>query len=221
MPRAKTNHAEDASAENLIAKGSSLPELRAAAADCRACDLWRNATQMVFGEGTAQAEIMLIGEQPGDQEDREGRPFVGPAGKMLDEALSEAGISRSQVYVTNVVKHFKWSPADRGKRRIHEKPRYDEISACRPWLDAEVAAVRPQVIVCLGATAAQAIFGRAFRVTRERGRLVKTELAPKAMATLHPSAILRAPEAESRQSMKRTFVADLKKVARLVERKLS
>jgi DNA polymerase len=221
MPRAKTNHAEDASAENLIAKGSSLPALRAAAADCRACELWKHASQTVFGEGTAQAEVMLIGEQPGDQEDREGRPFVGPAGKLLDEALSEAGISRSQVYVTNVVKHFKWSPADRGKRRIHEKPRYDEIRACRPWLDSELAAVQPQVIVCLGATAAQTVFGRDFRVSRQRGRLVNTGLAPKAIATLHPSAILRAPDAESRQSMKRTFVADLKKVARLVERKLS
>jgi DNA polymerase len=218
MSKAKAKSGDAASAESLIAKGSSLPALRAASADCRACDLWKHATQTVFGEGTAQARIMLIGEQPGDQEDREGRPFVGPAGKLLDEALLEAGISRSQVYVTNVVKHFKWSPADRGKRRIHEKPRYDEIKACRSWLDSELAAIQPQVIVCLGATAAQAVFGRNFRVSRERGRLVMTGLAPKAMATLHPSAILRAPDAESRASMRRTFVADLKKVARLAER---
>lgn len=164
---------------------------------------------------------MLVGEQPGDQEDRLGHPFVGPAGKLLDEALAEAGIERSAVYVTNAVKHFKWSPAERGKRRIHKKPRYSEITACRPWLDAELEVVKPVVVVCLGATAAQALFGRTFRVSRDRGRLVPSSLAPHALATFHPSAILRAPDAESRHSMRQALVQDLKKVARLLQKKLS
>jgi uracil-DNA glycosylase len=209
------------SIESLMPERPTLTRLREAAAHCRNCDLWKTATQTVFGEGAAQARIMLVGEQPGDQEDIAGHPFVGPAGKLLNEALAEAGIERSEVYVTNAVKHFKWSPAERGKRRIHKKPRYSEILACRPWLDAELDVVKPEVIVCLGATAAQALFGRSFRVSRQRGTLVPSSLAPKAMATLHPSAILRAPDAEARQSLRRTFVQDLKKVARLLEHKLS
>src|SRR5882757_6109830 len=152
------------------ARPSSLTSLRRAARDCRACDLWKHATQTVFGEGASKASIMFVGEQPGDQEDLAGHPFVGPAGKVLDEALLEAGIDRAQVYVTNAVKHFKWAPAERGKRRIHKKPRASEIQACRPWLDAEIDLVRPQVLVCLGATAAQSLLGASFSVTRERGR---------------------------------------------------
>jgi DNA polymerase len=162
---------------------------------------------------------MFVGEQPGDQEDRAGHPFVGPAGKILDQALAEVGIDRAQVYVTNVVKHFKWSPAERGKRRIHKKPRYSEIHACRPWLDAEVAVVKPRVLVCLGATAAQALFGRGFSVTRQRGQMVDSSLAHYAIATVHPSSILRAPDDESRRQQMRAFVEDLKHVAVLATKK--
>jgi len=164
---------------------------------------------------------MLVGEQPGDQEDRAGHPFVGPAGKLLDQALAEAGIDRSEVYVTNVVKHFKWSPAERGKRRIHKKPRYSEIQACRPWLDWELEIVKPQVVVCLGASAAQALLGKDFRVTRQRGKLIESLLAPHVIATVHPSSILRAPDDESRHSQMREFVNDLRQVARVVKRKRS
>jgi len=156
---------------------------------------------------------MFVGEQPGDQEDLAGHPFVGPAGRLLDEALIEAGINRDEVYVTNVVKHFKWSPAERGKRRIHKKPRYSEIHACRPWLDAELNAVKPQVLVCLGATAAQSLLGRDFSVTRQRGQLIQSELAPNVLATVHPSAILRAPDHDSRQLLMKEFVRDLIRVA--------
>jgi uracil-DNA glycosylase len=163
--------------------------LRRQAEDCKACDLWKTATQTVFGEGKPKATIMLVGEQPGDQEDRVGRPFVGPAGKLLDEALAEAGIDRAQVYVTNVVKHFKWTLSERGKRRIHKKPRYSEIQACRPWLAAELSVVRPRILVCLGATAAQSLLGKEFSVTREHGKLVASELAPFTIATVHPSSI--------------------------------
>ena len=198
---------------------SSLASLRSAARDCRACDLWKHATQTVFGEGPAKATIMLVGEQPGDQEDIAGRPFVGPAGKLLDEALHQAGIDRSEVYVTNVVKHFKWSPAERGKRRIHKKPRYSEIHACRPWLDAELSSVRPQVLVCLGATAAQALLGRDFSVSRQRGQLIESNLAPKVVATVHPSSILRAPDHASRELQMKEFVRDLTKIAGLVKKK--
>jgi DNA polymerase len=162
----------------------------------------------------AKAKIMFIGEQPGDQEDREGRPFVGPAGKLLDTALTDAGIDRKTVYVTNAVKHFKWEP--RGKRRIHKKPNAVEIAACRPWLDAEIAALRPKIIVCLGATAAQALLGRAFRVTEQRGELVKSSLAPFVMATVHPSSILRAPDEKARHDAMKQFIADLKKIAPLL-----
>jgi DNA polymerase len=198
------------SAASLIPERPTLDALREAAAGCKACPLWENATQTVFGEGAAEAGVVFVGEQPGDREDIEGRPFVGPAGKLFDEALVEARIDRSQVYVTNVVKHFKWKP--QGKRRIHQKPNWREIAACRPWLDAELAILKPRVLVCLGATAAQALLGRDFRVSRQRGELVDSPLAPKAMATVHPSSILRA---EDRDTQFREFVRDLEKVAGL------
>jgi uracil-DNA glycosylase len=198
------------SAASLIPERPTLDGLREAAAGCKACPLWENATQTVFGEGAAGAAVVFVGEQPGDREDLEGRPFVGPAGKLFDEALVEARIDRSQVYVTNVVKHFKWKP--QGKRRIHQKPNWREIAACRPWLDAELAVLKPRVLVCLGATAAQALLGRDFRVSRQRGELVDSPLAPKAMATVHPSSILRA---EDRDTQFREFVRDLEKVADL------
>jgi uracil-DNA glycosylase family protein len=182
--------------------------LREAAARCRACDLWKKGTQTVFGEGSARPSLMLIGEQPGDKEDLAGHPFVGPAGRVLDEALAAAGIDRSEVYLTNVVKHFNW--VERGKRRIHKKPRYSEIKACRPWLDAEIAATHPPVIVCLGATAAQSLLGREFSVMRDRGKFVTSELAPYVMATVHPSSILRAPDETSRQMQKEAFIDDLR-----------
>jgi uracil-DNA glycosylase len=201
-------------AAELLPERLSLLALREAAAGCRACPLWKTGTQTVFGEGLKRAEAMFVGEQPGDREDREGRPFVGPAGRLLDEALEEAGIDRSLAYVTNVVKHFKWTP--KGKRRIHAKPSWSEIAACRPWLEAELEVVRPRVLVCLGATAAQALLGRDFRVTRQRGQLIETELAPSAIATVHPSAILRAPDDETRRAEFAAFVDDLKVVARLV-----
>ena len=198
----------------LLPERLSLLALREAAAGCRACPLWKTGTQTVFGEGLKRAEAMFVGEQPGDREDREGRPFVGPAGRLLDEAFEEAEIDRSLAYVTNVVKHFKWKP--KGKRRIHAKPSWSEIAACRPWLEAELAVVRPRVLVCLGATAAQALLGRDFRVTQRRGELVETDLAPKATATVHPSAILRAPDDESRRAEFAAFVDDLRVVARLI-----
>ena len=194
----------------------SVTGLRRVAAGCQACDLWKHATQTVFGEGPASARIMLVGEQPGDKEDLAGHPFVGPAGRLLDKGLREAGIKRNQVYVTNVVKHFKWSPDERGKRRIHKKPRSSEIEACRPWLDAEIRLVKPEIIVCLGATAAQALLGKTFSVTRQRGQLVESTLAPNVIATVHPSSILRARDEVSRQLQIREFVADLKKVASLL-----
>src|SRR5215467_5483364 len=194
----------------------SLSELRHDAAVCKNCDLWKNATQTVFGEGSPTAVIMFVGEQPGDREDVEGHPFVGPAGRLLDEALEQAGIDRSEVYVTNVVKHFKWVPAERGKRRIHKKPVSSEIAACRPWLEAELDVVKPKVLVCLGATAAQALLGKSFSVTRQRGQKVASSLAENVMATVHPSSILRAPDEDARHEQMRAFVRDLKNVARLV-----
>src|SRR6266498_232572 len=169
----------------FLPPGISLPELRDAASRCLGCDLYKRATQTVFGEGTRKASVMLIGEQPGDKEDIAGRPFVGPAGRLLDEALEEADIHRSDVYVTNAVKHFSWEPDERGKRRIHKKPRYSDIEACRPWLDAEIAAVRPHVVICMGATAAQALLGKTFSVTRQRGTFVSSDAAPFVMATVH------------------------------------
>ena len=198
-------------ARELIPPAPTLPKLRDAAASCRACHLHRLGTQTVFGEGTRTAEVMLVGEQPGDREDLDGRPFVGPAGRLLDDALEQAGIDRAKVYVTNVVKHFKWEP--RGKRRIHKKPNLEEITACRPWLEAEVAVVKPRVLVCLGATAAQALLGRKFRVTQQRGEFVSSELAPRVMATVHPSSILRAPDQEARRLEMKAFVEDLSRVA--------
>jgi uracil-DNA glycosylase len=188
----------------------TLTALRDTARACTACPLHLTATQTVFGEGLQRADVMLVGEQPGDREDLEGRPFVGPAGRLLDEALLEAGIDRDDAYVTNVVKHFKFEP--RGKRRIHQKPNWNEIGACRPWLGAELAVVSPTALVCLGATAAQTLLGRQFRVTRERGRMLESELAPLVLATVHPSSILRAP-AEERDRERALFVADLGVVA--------
>jgi DNA polymerase len=187
---------------------SSLKALREAAATCTRCDLYKNATQTVFGEGSPNAQIMLVGEQPGDQEDLTGKPFVGPAGRLLDKALEEAGIDRKLAYVTNVVKHFKWQP--RGKRRIHQKPNAAEIAACRPWLDAELSLLKPKVLVCLGATAAQAVLGRQFRVSKDRGVPVESDLAPVVMATVHPSSILRAEDREAEMAL---FVEDLRRVA--------
>jgi DNA polymerase len=186
--------------------------VRAAARDCQACDLYKDATQIVFGEGAPRASLMLIGEQPGDAEDIAGHPFVGPAGKLLDRALEEAGIDRSAVYVTNVAKHFKWEP--RGKRRIHKKPNSREIAACRPWLDVEIQLVKPRAILCLGSTAAQALLGRQFKVTARRGRPIPSPLAPLVMATVHPSSILRASDDESRRRETRRFVGDLRALAR-------
>jgi DNA polymerase len=192
----------------------TLDSLREAAAGCTGCDLHRRATRTVFGEGGPRARAVLVGEQPGHEEDLSGRPFVGPAGRLLDAALEEAGIDRAQVYVTNVVKHFKWEP--RGKRRIHARPSVAEIAACRPWLDAELALVQPRVVVCLGATAAQALLGREFRVTQDRGRPVPSPLAPHVVATVHPSSILRAPDDEARRAERARFVDDLRVVAGLL-----
>jgi uracil-DNA glycosylase family protein len=191
-----------------VPDSSSLPVVAKAAKTCRACPLYQRATQTVFGEGPKSARLMLLGEQPGDQEDFAGKPFVGPAGKLLDRALTEAGIKRAEVYVTNTVKHFKWEP--RGKRRIHKKPNSREIAACRPWLEAELRLVRPKLLVCLGATAAQSIFGPSFRVTRERGQVLESEISPRVLATVHPSSLLRQPDEKSRQREYAHFVADLR-----------
>jgi uracil-DNA glycosylase len=196
---------------NLIPVEQTVAALRDAAARCTGCHLFRNATQTVFGEGPEDAPVMLVGEQPGDAEDLAGRPFVGPAGKLLDRCLAEAGIDRAKTYVTNVVKHFKWLP--RGPRRIHSKPGAVEIEACFPWLEAEISVVAPRIVVALGATAAQALFGKAFRVTRDRGRLVPFALAPYALATMHPSSLLRAPDEETRQREILRFIEDLRQIA--------
>jgi uracil-DNA glycosylase family protein len=193
----------------------TLPKLRAAAAGCTACHLYKLGTQTVFGEGSANADVLFVGEQPGDQEDLTGKPFVGPAGRVLDEGLAAAGIDRSKVYVTNAVKHFKWEP--RGKRRIHQKPNWTEMTACRPWLEAELAVIKPDVLVCLGATAAQSLLGRQFRVTKMRGVPVESDLAPSVVATVHPSSILRAPDERARQEAMQDFVRDLKAVAKLIK----
>jgi uracil-DNA glycosylase len=200
----------DKSAASFIPEKPTLPSLREAAHDCKACDLWKSGTQTVFGEGGRRARIIFVGEQPGHEEDLSGKPFVGPAGRLLDQALEEAGIDRSQTYVTNVVKHFKWEP--RGKRRIHAKPNAAEIAACRPWLEAEISLIQPEIIVCLGATAAQAMLGKQFRVSRQRGEFVKSSLAPRVMATVHPSSILRAPDDETRRVERQRFIDDLKKL---------
>ena len=208
---------EVGSAAAFLPDRLGLAALRKAAAGCTACPLHLLGTQTVFGEGLKRARIVLVGEQPGDQEDRAGRPFVGPAGRLLHEALDEAGIDRDAAYVTNAVKHFKWEP--RGKRRIHQKPSAAEIAACRPWLDAELAVVRPDVLVCLGATAAQALLGRSFRVTRDRGRLLDSPLAPATLATVHPSSILRAPDDETRRRERQLFVDDLRVAAKELTRR--
>ena len=203
-------------AARLIPPHLTLETLREAAAGCKACDLWKTGTQTVFGEGPENAEMMLVGEQPGDREDQTGRPFVGPAGRLLDAALEAAGIAREAVYVTNAVKHFKWEP--RGKRRIHKKPNAAEITACRPWLEAEIKLVQPKIIVCLGATAAQALLGRDFRVSRQRGALLPSPFGGQILATVHPSSLLRIEdEAERREAFAR-FVEDLKQAVQALRR---
>ena len=204
------------SAADFLPPRRTLPTLRDAAQNCRGCDLWKRGTQTVFGEGKAGAEVMLVGEQPGNDEDLQGRPFVGPAGRVLDKGLDAAGIDRDDVYVTNAVKHFKWEP--RGKRRIHKKPNGMQIAACRPWFDEEVKAVRPKVIVCLGATAAQALLGPKFRVTQDRGRVISTGDIP-IIATVHPSSILRATDDESRHAEMARFIDDLRVVAAQISAK--
>jgi uracil-DNA glycosylase family protein len=203
------------SAADFLPARSTLRTLRNASRDCRGCDLWERGTQTVFGEGAVHAKVMFVGEQPGDREDIEGRPFVGPAGRLLDRSLERAGIDRDEVYITNVVKHFKWEP--RGKRRIHKKPNLEEITACRPWLDAELGLVEPEILVCLGATAAQALLGPSFRVTKQRGTFVDSPLAPAVTATVHPSSILRAPDDAAREIETEAFVRDLSVVARTLE----
>lgn len=203
------------SAEPFLPASHSLSALREASKTCRGCDLFERGTQTVFGEGARESELMMVGEQPGDYEDRQGRPFVGPAGQLLDRALDAAGIDRETVYVTNAVKHFKWEP--RGKRRIHQKPNAREVSACKPWLTSEIAAVRPKVIVCLGATAAQSLLGPRFRVSKQRGQLVDSPLAPHVLATVHPSSILRAPDDQAREVEMELFIRDLRAVAPLLQ----
>jgi uracil-DNA glycosylase len=205
--------AEFPTAEPFLPERITLPALTKAAAGCRGCPLYKDATQAVFGEGPTHASVMFVGEQPGDQEDLAGKPFVGPAGKILDQVLDEVGIDRSEVYVTNAVKHFKWEP--RGTRRIHSKPSAREMAACKPWLTAELQVVKPQMLVCLGATAAQDLFGPKFRITRERGKIMEdTGIAPMVMATVHPSSILRAPDHEAREKARREFTEDLAKAAK-------
>ncbi|HZA98958.1 MAG TPA: UdgX family uracil-DNA binding protein [Gemmatimonadales bacterium] len=204
------------SAADFVPPNPTLPRLREAAAGCRGCNLWVNATQTVFGEGPRSAEVMLVGEQPGDQEDRQGHPFVGPAGRLLDEGLEQAGIDRSQVYVTNSVKHFKFVVIERG-RRLHKKPSAGEVRACNPWLQEEIRLVNPRVIVALGATAAQALLGKQFRVTQNRGKPVTAEFSATVIATVHPSAVLRAPS-DAREEARQEFFADLKSVAKYLKR---
>ena len=200
-------------AQDLIPSRPTLNKLRRAAADCRACPLWRSGTQTVFGAGPQSARVMLVGEQPGDREDLAGEPFVGPAGGILDAALQDAGIERGDAYVTNIVKHFKWRPG-RGKRRLHQRPNSEEIGACRPWLDNELALVRPEVVVCLGATAAKGLLGGDVRVTRDRGKFLEAEFAPAVTVTVHPSSILRIPEPGERAEAQAEFTADLRRVAK-------
>ena len=205
------NPGGERSAAPFVPKTTSIRTLTAAAHECRGCDLYKAATQVVFGAGPGKARVVFVGEQPGDQEDRQGAPFVGPAGAMLDKALEDAGIPREDVYVTNAVKHFKWEP--RGKRRIHKKPRASEVKACRPWLEAELRAVKPEIVVCLGATAAQSMLGAQFKLMQNRGKVVVSPLAEHVVATIHPSAVLRAPDSEGRRQAYDSLVADLKVVA--------
>jgi uracil-DNA glycosylase family protein len=217
-PRTTTRRpaTETGSAADFLPARITLPALRRAAAGCRGCHLWRVGTRTVFGQGARSATVMFVGEQPGDQEDLAGLPFVGPSGRLLDSAMERAGLDRNEAYVTNAVKHFKWAPDPRGKRRIHKTPNAGEIRACHPWLDAELAVVKPRVIVALGATAAKALFGKTFRVTAQRGRPIRTTHADAGFATVHPSAVLRAP-GDLRAEAERQFVSDLKKVARWME----
>ncbi len=204
----------EGSAAPFVPKTTSLRALGEAAQKCRGCDLYKHATQAVFGEGPKSARVMFVGEQPGDQEDLQGKPFVGPAGALLDKALADAGIPRNQTYVTNAVKHFKWEP--RGKRRIHKKPRVSEFKACRPWLEAELRAVKPAVIVCLGATAAQSVMGPQFKLMQNRGKVLPSPLGQPVVATIHPSAVLRAPDSEGRRAAYEMLVADLKVAAKAI-----
>lgn len=213
MPVAIARDSAAISAPPWVPAHPTLRSLRAAAARCRACPLWKNGTQTVFGSGPASARIVIFGEQPGDQEDRAGKPFIGPAGRLLDQALEVAGIDRDAVYVTNAVKHFKWEPA--GKRRLHKKPSAREIAACRPWLDAELAVLQPDLVIALGATAAQSLMGRQFRVTRDRGRRFDVPWAGAFLATIHPSAILRM-HGDDREPAMQAFIADLRAAARLL-----
>jgi uracil-DNA glycosylase family protein len=210
MPR---NTFQNAAA--FVPERETMPALREAVQHCKGCDLYRHATQAVMGEGPKASHLMLVGEQPGNDEDIAGHPFVGPAGKLLDRALADAGIDRADVYLTNAVKHFKFE--ERGKRRLHKKPRVTEVRACRPWLEAEVSVIHPQVIVCLGATAAQSVLGPGYRLTKERGKFVQHPWAPYVTATVHPSSILRAPDEEQRHVQYREFVADLKRVRRVLK----
>jgi uracil-DNA glycosylase family protein len=205
-----------ATAAELVPARPTLPRLREAAASCQACELWRSGTQTVFGEGRRSADVMLVGEQPGDREDREGKPFVGPAGGVLDTALEAAGIAREQAYVTNVVKHFRWRPS--GKRRLHQTPRANQIEACRPWLEAELEVVGPKGLMCLGATAGKALLGSSFRVSEERGRPLESDLAPVVMATVHPSSILRIRDPDERGIAREELIADLSALAREIDR---
>jgi len=207
---------ETVSAKDFLPGKRTLEALRDAARSCKGCDLYKNATQTVFGEGPPNAKVVFVGEQPGDQEDRQGRPFVGPAGRLLDKALAEAGISREQVYVTNAVKHFKfiW----RGKRRLHQKPVVRQVMACRPWLEAEIEMLRPEIVVCLGATAAQSIFGRPVPITKERGKFLPSELGPIVFITIHPSAIYRHPEKEEQEKEYRRLASEIKLVRRKLQR---
>jgi DNA polymerase len=216
MGMAKKPQKTQQTAAPLIPSQKSIAALVKAAADCQACDLWKRGTQTVFGEGGTHVRVMLVGEQPGDQEDLQGRPFVGPAGRILDKALAAAGIDRDETYVTNAVKHFKWEP--RGKRRIHKKPNSIEIAACKPWLEAELSVLKPDVLVCLGATAAQALLGKGFRVSTQRGQLIHSDLAPYVIATVHPSSLLRAPDEETRRIEMKRFVGDLKEAAKVIRR---
>ena len=213
-PAKKSTRAEEGSAKEFFPDRLSLSSFKEAAAECKACDLWKLGTQTVFGEGARHGKVLFVGEQPGNEEDLTGKPFVGPAGRLLNSALEEAGIDRTKTYVTNVVKHFKWEP--RGKRRIHKKPNAIEIAACFPWLEAEIALIKPQVVVALGATAAQALLGPKFRVTKQRGEFIETTFAPYVMATVHPSSILRAPDEESRRLEYRLFVDDLRKLKQVI-----
>jgi uracil-DNA glycosylase len=222
MPRKETPAEppeEERSAANYMPQDHSIDTMRDAACRCHGCDLYKEATQTVFGEGNPHAKVMLIGEEPGDVEDQTGHVFVGPAGKLLNKALEAAGLQRENCYLTNAVKHFKFQWA--GKRRLHKKPRAREVSACMPWLQAEIAEVKPEIIVCLGATAAQALLGRAFRLTQHRGEMIESDYAPYVMATVHPSSILRAPDSEARHEEMDKFIADLKIVAKMLRRKKS